>query len=82
MFLGGKRDFAWVSKDRLRHFDTGREECMPPKKHKKYLLSSTLAYADLLLVRLTMGLMCLLVVVLMLRCDQVHVGDESAEDGR
>lgn len=36
MFLGEKPDFAWVSKERLRHFETGRAQCMPPKMHKKY----------------------------------------------
>ena len=36
MFLGDKPDFAWVPKERLRHFVYGREASMPPKKHAKY----------------------------------------------
>lgn len=36
MFLGDKPDFAWVPKERLRHFVYGREKSMPPKKHNKY----------------------------------------------
>lgn len=36
MFLGDKPDFAWVPKERLRHFRHGREKSMPPKKHTKY----------------------------------------------
>ncbi len=36
MFLGDKPDFAWVPKERLRHFVYGRDKSMPPKKHNKY----------------------------------------------
>lgn len=36
MFLGDKPDFAWVPKERLRHFVYGREASMPSKKHAKY----------------------------------------------
>ena len=36
MFLGEKPDFAWIPKERLRHFVYGREKSLPPKKHNKY----------------------------------------------
>eukprot|EP01043_Picozoa_sp_COSAG02_P046787 COSAG02_NODE_4413_length_5385_cov_3.361899_2_plen_295_part_00 len=36
MFLGDKPDFAWVPKERLRHFVYGRDKSMPSKKHNKY----------------------------------------------
>lgn len=47
MFLGDRPDFAWVHKERLRHFARGRQESMPPKKHAKYrAVMKALSMAD------------------------------------
>ena len=47
LFMGKRPDFAWVSTDRLRHFDLSREECMPSKAHSRFRsVMQALAMAD------------------------------------
>lgn len=53
-----KPDFAWIAADKIKHYEKGREECMPAKKDKKYKVVMSAVREDQKLMAALQWLLC------------------------